>query len=633
MIEPLQALLKRGFMLADALFNRAFGERMNPLYHLGSIAFFLFWLVAVSGIYLYIFFDTSVTGAHASVESLTHEQWYAGGIMRSVHRYASDAMVVVMFTHLVRHFAFDRMRGIRWFSWITGIVLIWLLYTSGANGYMLPWDRLAQFVATGTFEWLSWLPGFGGTLVRNVIYPSSVNDRFFSLLVFIHIGVPLMLLLVMWVHVQRVPKAKMQPPRAIAASVCIALLALAIAVPVTSQGGPAELGTEPASLQLDWFYLSGYALLYRWSPGAVWALAGAATLSLAVLPWISPRVNRAQRQTFRLTLHPGAHELAVHAGETLLDAGLKAGLALPFECRNGGCGVCVCSVLRGSIDYGPYQPSVLTERMRASGKALLCCATARSDLEIEVESLEGAGHRAARTYAARIDALERLSEDVILLELSLLEDERIEFTAGQYLNVVLEDGQRRAFSFANAPHDNARIELHIRRVPGGRFTTRVFTELKVGDSLVLEGPFGRFILSESDKPILLVAGVTGFAPIKSIVEDAFHRRIERPMHLYWGARRRADLYMAELALEWQRTHANFSVTFVLSEETSPLLNARRGRVHEIMLADFPDLTGHEVYVCGSVRLIETAVPAFLAHGLSEDACVSDAFQLGASTTN
>src|SRR5690606_41498914 len=138
------------------------------------------------------------------------EQWSARRALRSAHRYASDAMGGGMCTPLVRHCAFDRMRGIRWCSWITGIVLIWLLYASGANGYMLPWDRLAQFVATGTFEWLSWLPGFGGTLVRNVIYPSSVNDRFFSQIGRAHVGVPLMLLLVMWVHVQRVPKAKMQ---------------------------------------------------------------------------------------------------------------------------------------------------------------------------------------------------------------------------------------------------------------------------------------------------------------------------------------------------------------------------------------------------------------------------------------
>lgn len=628
MIERLQTPLRHGFMRADALFNRTFGERMNPLYHLGSIAFFLFWLVAASGVYCYIFFDTSVTGAHASVEALTHGQPYAGGIMRSVHRYASDAMVVVMFAHLLRHFAFDRMRGARWFSWITGVALIWLLYTSGANGYMLPWDRLSQFVATGTFEWLSWLPGFGGTLARNVLYSSSVNDRFFSLLVFIHIGVPLMLLLLMWVHVQRVPKAKMQPPRAIAASVSVTLLALAIIAPVTSQGGAANLGTEPVSLQLDWFYLSGYALLYRWSPGAVWAFAGLVTMSLAVLPWISPRRKSAERQVFQLTIRPGPHELAAPADETLLDAGLKAGLALPFECRNGGCGICICSILRGDIDHGPYQPSVLTHRMREEGKALLCCASARSDLEIEVSSLGSAISSVVRTFVARIDTIERLSEDVIRLWLSLANRERIEFRAGQYVNVVLEDGQRRAFSFANAPHDNERIELHIRRIPGGRFTTYVFTDLKVGHELELEGPFGRFTLNETDKPILFVAGATGFAPVKSIVEDAFHRGVERTMHLYWGVRRCADLYMADLALEWQRRHPNFSATFVLSEETSCRWNARFGLVHEAMLADFPDLTGYEVYVCGSIGMVETAVPAFLARGLGEDACISDAFQFG-----
>jgi NAD(P)H-flavin reductase/ferredoxin len=437
----------------------------------------------------------------------------------------------------------------------------------------------------------------------------------------------------MWVHVQRVPKAKMQPPHAIAASVCITLLVLAIVLPVTSQGGAADLGTEPSTLRLDWFYLSGYALLYRWSPGAVWALAGFATISLAVLPWISPRLNRAQQQTFELTVHPGAHHLATRAGETLLDAGLRAGIALPFECRNGGCGVCVCSVVHGTIDHGPYQPSVLTQRMREEGKALLCCASARSDVEIEVESLAGADRAAVRTYTARVDTLERLSEDVILLKLSLARGERIEFNAGQYVNIVLEDGQRRAFSFANAPHDNELIELHVRLIPGGRFTTHVFTDLKVGDELQLEGPFGHFVLREGDKPILLVAGTTGFAPIKSIVEDAFHRGIKRQMHLYWGARRWVDLYMADLASKWQREHAEFSVTFVLSQETSPEWNARSGRLHDTILTDFPDLTGYEVYVCGSVRMVETAVPAFFAHGLSEEACISDAFQMSVRPTS
>ncbi|HEX2493834.1 MAG TPA: cytochrome b N-terminal domain-containing protein, partial [Steroidobacter sp.] len=255
MIAQLQMLLRWCFMHLEALFNCAFGERMNPLYHLGSIAFFLFWIIAASGLYLYAFFNTSVEGAHASVEALTHSQWFVGGILRSIHRYASDAMVVVMLLHMIRYFAFNRMRGFRWFSWVSGVALIWLVYASGVNGYMLPWDRLSQFVITGSFEWLSWLPGFGGALLRNVIYPSSVNDRFFSLLVFIHIGVPLMLLLLMWIHVQRVPKAKMLPPRLIAASVFMMLLALAFVQPVVSQGGPANLSLTPASVELDWFYL------------------------------------------------------------------------------------------------------------------------------------------------------------------------------------------------------------------------------------------------------------------------------------------------------------------------------------------------------------------------------------------
>jgi CDP-4-dehydro-6-deoxyglucose reductase, E3 len=182
MIARLQALLRWLFMRVEALFNTAFGDRLNPLYHLGAIGFFLFWIVAGSGLYLYAFFETGVAGAHASVEALTHRQWFAGGILRSVHRYASDAMVLVMLLHMLRHFAFDRLRGFRWFSWLTGVGLVWLVYVSGINGYMLPWDRVAQFVVVAVFEWLDALPSFGGALMRNFIYASSVNDRLFSLL-------------------------------------------------------------------------------------------------------------------------------------------------------------------------------------------------------------------------------------------------------------------------------------------------------------------------------------------------------------------------------------------------------------------------------------------------------------------
>ncbi|HLU06482.1 MAG TPA: 2Fe-2S iron-sulfur cluster-binding protein [Woeseiaceae bacterium] len=624
MIQRLQGILRWSFMHAEALFNQAFGDRLNPLYHLGPIAFFLFWIVAGSGLYLYVFFDTSVVGAYASVESLTHQQWFAGGILRSAHRYASDAMVVVMLVHMLRCFAFDRLRGFRSFSWITGVVLIWLVYISGANGFMLPWDRMAQFVLDATFEWMDWLPGFGGTLIRNVIYPSNLNDRFFSLLVFIHIGVPLMLLLMMWVHVQRVPKASMQPPRPIAISLLVTMLVMALVRPVVSQGGPADLSMVTPSLDLDWFYLGGYPLLYEWSPGKVWALVGLATLLLVVLPWLPLRRRLEKARDFEVSLRPGTGNVTARTGETLLEAGLRAGVALPYECRNGGCGACVCTVLHGTVDHGAFQPAVLTRQMRDEGKALMCCAVALSDLDIQVEGMESAGARPVRTYTGRIEHLEYLAEDVILLKLSLVEGARIDFTAGQYINIVLEDGRRRAFSFANAPHDNEFIELHVRHIPGGIFTTRVFTDMRVGDTLTFEGPFGHFTLREGDKPILFVAGATGFAPVKSILEDAFHRGIQRPLHLYWGVRERRDLYMIDLVERWQREYANFTVTPVLSGSGNDW-PGRRGLVHEAMLADAPDLSGYEVYICGSVQMVDTAVPTFLAHGLSEDSCVSDAF--------
>jgi hypothetical protein len=176
------------FLGVERGFNAAFGDRLNPFYHLGEISFFLFWVVAASGLYLYAFFDTGVSEAYASVEQITHGQWWLGGVLRSVHRYASDAMVLTMLLHLLRHFCFDRYRGFRWFSWVSGVAVLWLVYVSGINGFMLPWDRLAQFVVVGSAEYLDWLPIFNGALTRNFIYQTSVNDRLFSLLSFVHIG-------------------------------------------------------------------------------------------------------------------------------------------------------------------------------------------------------------------------------------------------------------------------------------------------------------------------------------------------------------------------------------------------------------------------------------------------------------
>lgn len=626
MIRRLQALLQWLFMRVEALFNSAFGDRLNPLYQLGAIGFFLFWIVVGSGLYLYAFFETGVAGAHASVEALTHGQWYAGGILRSVHRHASDALVLVMLLHMLRHFAFDRLRGFRWFSWLTGVALVWLVYVSGINGYMLPWDRVAQFVVVAVFEWLDALPTFGGALMRNFIYASSVNDRLFSLLAFMHIGVPLGVLLLLWVHVQRVPKARTNPPRPIMASLALTLLALALVRPALSQGGAADLGLAAGTLALDWFYLALLPLLYLWPLPQVWLLVGAGTALLVALPWLPPRFGRAAARTFQVAVHPGAQQVSVRTGETILEAGLRQGLALPYECRNGGCGVCRCTVLQGQVDHGAYQPAALTEAMRARGQTLMCCARPLGDLDIELEAGSLGARLPVPVHGARVERLEHLSDDLVRLRLALPEEGHIAFKAGQYINILLDDGQRRAFSFANPPQHGDHIELHVRRIPGGRYTGHVFTQMKVGDVLRFEGPLGEFTLRESAHPILFVAGATGFAPIKSIVEDALARGLARPMWLYWGVRRRADLYAFDLAEQWQHEHAHFHFVPVLSHaEPGDRWTGRTGMVHEAMLADFPDLRGFEVYVCGSVNMVEAAVPAFIAQGLSEGLCFTDAF--------
>ncbi len=627
MIKRLQSALQWLFLQVEGLFNRAFGDRLNPIYHLGAITFYLFWLVAGSGLYLYAFFETGVAGAHESVESLTHGQWFAGGVLRSIHRYASDAMVLTMLLHMLRHFAFDRFRGFRWFSWVSGVALIWGVYISGINGYMLPWDKLAQFVIVASFEWLDWLPGFGGTLVRNFIYTTSVNDRFFSLLAFMHIGVPLVVLLLMWVHVQRVPKAKTNPPRPIMLSVTLMLLVLAAVKPVLSQGGAAQLDQAVPAVQLDWFYLLVFPLLYLWPLGQVWALLVGASTVLALMPWLPPRWRREKQASFQMHLHGRPQPITVRPGETLLDAGLRAEIPLPFSCRSGGCGQCRAHLLNGRVDDGGPQAVSLTPEQRVRGDILLCCACALSDVEVEVDGVALAAQSAESTYLTRVVGLDRLSHDVMRLTLALQDGRRLRYQAGQYIQVVLDDGQRRAYSFTAPGDETDRIELHIRLMPGGRFTPLVFEQMKLGDELRIEGPMGAFVLHEpSPKPVIFVAGATGFAPVKSLLEEAFRIGLEKPLHFYWGVRRPEDLYLRELPESWAREHANFHFVPVISEPApDDHWSGRTGLVHEAILQDFPDLSGHQVYACGSLRMVDAARPAFVAQGLHEDACFSDAF--------
>lgn len=636
MTALVQRALRALFMAVEAVFNRAFGDRMNPFYHLGKITFFLFWVIAATGLALYAFFDTSVEGAYRSVETVSHGAWGLGNLMRGLHRYGSDAMVLTMLLHMLRYFAFDRLRGFRAFSWVTGVGLLWLTYISGVNGFMLPWDRLAQFITQASFEWLDWLPGFDGRLIRNFILPEHVTNRLFSLLVFMHIGVPLLLLLVMWIHVQRVPKASTQPPRSMAWALLLTLSVLSIVVPVTSQG-PADLHTTPLKLSLDWFLLPVFPLIQKGHLGLVWALVVGLTLLGIALPWLRLRRGSAQA-THSLTIHPGSARAVARADETLLEAGLRAELALPYDCRSGGCGVCVCTVLNGRVDLGPYQEAALTPAMRARGQALMCCAVALEDVEFEVEgisSLAPGQAQAIQQWQGRVQRMERLTPELMLLFIALPPGEVLNYQAGQYINIILDDGAKRSFSFAKAPAnptqaapspDDSIIELHVRLVEGGRFTTHVFEHMQVGDEIDFEGPIGRFTLRESKRPILMIAGATGFAPIKSILEDAFRSGVRRPIQLYWGVRAEGDLYFQDQLRLWQAEHDNFAYVPVLSglADDDPW-SGRRGFVHQALLADHPDLSGYEIYVCGSVRMVEAAVPDFLSHGLAEEFCFSDAF--------
>ena len=616
------------FLRVEALFNLAFGERLNPLYYLGPIAYYLMWVVVASGLYLYAFFKTGVSEAHASVEYLTHAQWYLGGVMRSLHRYGSDGVALTMLLHMARHWSFDRYRGFRWFSWVSGLALVWLVYAAGINGYMLPWDRLSQFVVVATAEWFDRLPTFGGALVRNFIFPEAVNDRLFSLLSFIHIGLPLAVLAVLWVHTQRVPQAKLVPPWQITLTLSLALVALSLIEPAVSQG-EANLAAAVTTIGLDWFYLPVYSLLYRWTPGEVWALVGGLTAFLALMPWLPPRRRTGPAEGYHMLVRPDNRIVAVREGETLLDAGLREGVPLPYECRNGGCGQCKAMLAYGRVDYGAYQHAVLTDAERAAGKLLTCCATPLTDIELEYVPSAAPGGIAQRVWTSTVESLELLAPDVMRVVLRIEGGERIEFYAGQYINVLLEDGERRSFSFATAPHVNDRVELQIRRIPGGRFTGQVFERMKVGDIVRFEGPVGSFFLREaSDKPIIFVAGSTGFAPVKSMVEYAFHRGLKRRMILYWGVRRPEDLYLGELARQWAREHDNFEFVPVLSESRpGDDWQGRTGLVHEAILADFPDLSSYQVYACGSVGMVEAAYPAFSAHGLKQDDCFADAFRL------
>jgi ferredoxin/coenzyme F420-reducing hydrogenase delta subunit len=277
--------LRTLFEHAEDGVERIFGPHWNPLRQLGALGWLLFWIITVSGVYLYIFFDTGIDQAYESVQALTHEQWWAGGIMRSLHRYASDALVIVALVHMVREFAFDRLHGPRWFAWITGLIVLGFIFVCGITGYWMVWDQLAQYVAVTTSEWLDRLPLFAKPIAHNFLSDEYLSGRFFTLMAYVHIAAPLLMLLFMWIHIARYAEARMTAARGLAWSVVGALLVVSLLRPAVSQA-PADLERIPADIGLDWFYLPLYPLLDRWGGTTVWLLVLGIGVALALLPWV-----------------------------------------------------------------------------------------------------------------------------------------------------------------------------------------------------------------------------------------------------------------------------------------------------------------------------------------------------------
>ena len=327
-------------------------------------------------------------------------------------------------------------------------------------------------------------------------------------------------------------------------------------------------------------------------------------------------------------LEPSGNTFQVAPGETLLEAAMRQGIGLPYGCRNGACGACKGVLKQGELEYGEYQERALHDHEKAAGKALTCCTRPLTDVVFEVRELGGAKDLAIRTLPCRVEKVERPAEDVAVIFLKLPTGERLQFLAGQYIDILMRDGKRRSYSLANAPHDDQLLQLHVRKTPGGSFSKYVFEEMKERAILRFEGPLGTFYLREdSDKPRIFVAGGTGFAPIKSQLEHLFHHGDDRPTVLYWGARARRDLYLHDVPMQWQQQHPHFTYIPVLSDAVpEDAWNGRTGLVHQAVLDDFPDLSGYQVYACGAPAMTDVAKQTFVEQRkLPEDEFYCDAF--------
>lgn len=331
--------------------------------------------------------------------------------------------------------------------------------------------------------------------------------------------------------------------------------------------------------------------------------------------------------SLKVTVPATGHEFDVEPDETVLDAALRQGIGLPYGCRNGACGKCAGELISGEISYAQELSGQALEQQQ-QGKTLFCQACPQTDVEISVREISTGRDIEIKTLPCRVESMELLTHDIMKLELKLPETERLQFLAGQYIEFLLKNGKRRAFSIANAPHDDEFIELHIRHVPDGHFGDYVFDGMKVKELLRLEGPLGSFYLrEESDRPIILMGGGTGFAPLKGMLEHAFHIGLDRPIHLFCGVRALRDLYMDDMAKGWLKQHANLKYTPVLSEPADEdNWQGETGFVHDAIINEYPDLSGYDVYMSGPPPMIKAGMDAFYAHGLPESQIYSDSFE-------
>jgi CDP-4-dehydro-6-deoxyglucose reductase len=338
---------------------------------------------------------------------------------------------------------------------------------------------------------------------------------------------------------------------------------------------------------------------------------------------------------FSITVQPSGRQFSAQSDETLLAAGIRQGVGLPYGCKDGACGSCKCKVLSGSVVHGAHQAKALSPEEESQGLVLTCCATATSDVVLESRQVSAEGALPIKKMPTRVTSLQKVSADVMLIQLQLPANDSFQYKAGQYIEFLLRDGARRSYSMANAPQGNS-VELHIRHMPGGKFTDHVFSSMKEKEILRVEGPHGSFYLrEESEKAIVMVASGTGFAPIKALLEQMESAGSTRPVALYWGGRRPADLYMDGWVKELQNRMPSLRYVPVVSDALDEdQWTGRVGFVHQAALEDFQDMREYQVYACGAPIVVESARRDFVAHaGLPPEEFYADAFTSEADKAN